>query len=377
MEDAFSGLGNGTKFDNKVLQTSHSTVGHLSTKLRLSDVLNAVSFSKSRQTFPCTSVEDATLFSEVTIEPEVGSTKLNIAIMTQLVKLHRDTDLGKRLPVYDGRKAFYTAGVLPFTSKEFTIQLAEEDEGLGIIREREFKVTIKFAARAGMHQLHELISGKQIDTSLEARKIIAIVLKQLACQRYVSVGRFFYSSNIKRPQLLGNGLQSWRGFYQSLKPTQMGLSLNIDMSATAFIEPLPVIEFVAQVLGKDVYSRPLSDADCVKVKKALRGVKFEVTHRGNMRRNFPVDEEKNMKSVIDYFQEVYGFTIRHSHLPCLLVGSARKVNYLPMEACKIVEGQRYSKRLNDKQITSLLKLSCQRPKEQEAEILQVGILNNW
>ncbi|KAI8570399.1 hypothetical protein RHMOL_Rhmol01G0031100 [Rhododendron molle] len=77
-----------------------------------------------------------------------------------------------------------------------------------------------------------------------------------------------------------------------------------------------------------------------------------------------------MKSVIDYFQEVYGFTIRHSHLPCLLMGSARKVNYLPMEACKIVEGQRYSKRLNDKQITSLLKFSCQRAKEQEAEILQ-------
>ncbi|KAF7142199.1 hypothetical protein RHSIM_Rhsim05G0037300 [Rhododendron simsii] len=180
-------------------------------------------------------------------------------------------------------------------------------------------------------------------------------------QWYVSVGRSF-----KKP--LGNGLQSCRGFYQSVK--QMGLSLNIDMSATAFIEPLPVIEFVAQVLGKDVYSRPLSDADRLKVEKALRGFKVEVTHRGNMRRNFPVDEEKNMKSVIDYFQEVYGFTTQHSHLPCLLVGSARKVNYLPMEACQIVEGQRYSKKLNDKQITSLLKLTCQRPKEQEAEILQ-------
>lgn len=71
---------------------------------------------------------------QVTIEPEVSSNKLNKAIMTQLVKLHRDTDLGKRLPVYDGREALYTAGVLPFTSKEFTISLAEEDEGLGIIR---------------------------------------------------------------------------------------------------------------------------------------------------------------------------------------------------------------------------------------------------
>lgn len=38
-----------------------------------------------------------------------------------------------------------------------------------------------------------------------------------------------------------------------------------DMSSTAFIEPLPVIEFVAQILGKDVLSRPLSDSDRVKV----------------------------------------------------------------------------------------------------------------
>lgn len=40
---------------------------------------------------------------------------------------------------------------------------------------------------------------------------------------------------------------------------------NADMSSTAFIEPLPVIEFVAQLLNRDVSARPLSDADRVKV----------------------------------------------------------------------------------------------------------------
>ena len=38
-----------------------------------------------------------------------------------------------------------------------------------------------------------------------------------------------------------------------------------DMACAAFIEALPVIEFVAQLLGKDVISRPLSDSDRVKV----------------------------------------------------------------------------------------------------------------
>lgn len=37
------------------------------------------------------------------------------------------------------------------------------------------------------------------------------------------------------------------------------------MSSTAFIEPLPVIDFVTQLLNRDVSSRALSDSDRVKV----------------------------------------------------------------------------------------------------------------
>lgn len=39
----------------------------------------------------------------------------------------------------------------------------------------------------------------------------------------------------------------------------------LDMSSTAFIEPLPVIEFVSQLLNRDIQGRPLSDSDRVKV----------------------------------------------------------------------------------------------------------------
>ncbi|KAI6694217.1 hypothetical protein NL676_021927 [Syzygium grande] len=142
----------------------------------------------------------------------------------------------------------------------------------------------------------------------------------------------------------------------------MGLSLNIDMASAAFIEPLPVIEFVAQLLDKDVLSRQLSDSDRIKIKKALRGPTRDLV--------FPVDDNLNMKSVVEYFQEMYGFTILHTHLPCLQVGNQKKANYLPLEACKIVEGQRYTKRLNEKQITTLLKVTCQRPRDRENDILR-------
>lgn len=39
-----------------------------------------------------------------------------------------------------------------------------------------------------------------------------------------------------------------------------------------------------------------------------------------------------------------------------------------------MEGQRYSKRLNERQITALLKVTCQRPVERERDIMQVSRL---
>ena len=127
---------------------------------------------------------------------------------------------------------------------------------------------------------------------------------------------------------------------------------------------------------------------------------FEVVSIESFSCSFPLDEQMNMKSVVEYFQEMYGYTIQYTHLPCLQVGNQKKVNYLPMEvssanyipqclllhlnllssenwrdsfcqACKILKGQRYTKGLNEKQITSLLKVSCQRPSDQEMDILQV------
>uniref|UniRef100_A0A7I4BGJ8 Argonaute family member n=1 Tax=Physcomitrium patens TaxID=3218 RepID=A0A7I4BGJ8_PHYPA len=322
---------------------------------------------------------------DVAINPELPSKGINRAVMEQLVKLYRESHLGTRLPAYDGRKSLYTAGPLPFQSREFEISLTDEEDGSNQLRRaRHFKVVIKFAARADLHHLGEFLAGRQADAPQEALQVLDIVLRELPTHRYSPVGRYFYSPDLGTRRPLGDGLESWRGFYQSIRPTQMGLSLNIDMSSTAFIEPKTVIEFVKDLLRKDL-NRSLTDADRIKIKKALRGVKVEVTHRGSMRRKyrisgltnqatselqFPVDDNGTMKSVTDYFRETYSYTIRHPALPCLQVGNTQRPNYLPMEVCKIVEGQRYSKRLNERQIAALLQVTCQRPRDRERDIMQ-------
>ncbi|KAG2614396.1 hypothetical protein PVAP13_4KG385603 [Panicum virgatum] len=330
---------------------------------------------------------------DVSITPDVTSRIRSRSVMEELVKLHKMSYLGGRLPAYDGRKSLYTAGPLPFTSKEFHITLLEEDDGSGVERrQKTYKVVIRFAARADLHRLEQFIAGRQAEAPQEALQVLDIVLRELPTAKYAPFGRSFFSPDLGRRRSLGEGIESWRGFYQSIRPTQMGLSLNIDMSATAFFEPLPVIDFVALLLNTDIHSRPLSDAERVKIKKALRGVKVEVTHRGNMRRKyriagltsqatreltFPVDQGGTVKSVIQYFQETYGFAIQHTYLPCLQVGNQQRPNYLPMEVCKIVAGQRYSKRLNQSQIRALLEETCQRPHDRERDIIQMVNHNSY
>lgn len=49
---------------------------------------------------------------------------------------------------------------------------------------------------------------------------------KFACSRFFKVGRSFFSDSLER-RPVGQGVESWRGFYQSIRPTQMGLSLNV------------------------------------------------------------------------------------------------------------------------------------------------------
>lgn len=120
--------------------------------------------------------------------PEVTSKKLNRVIISQLVRMYRESHLGNRLPAYDGRKSLYTAGPLPFESKEFVVKLVEENNGAvssaSTRREWQFKVAIKFASKANIHHLRQFLSGRQLDAPQETIQVLDIVLRESPSEKY-------------------------------------------------------------------------------------------------------------------------------------------------------------------------------------------------
>ncbi|PUZ37585.1 hypothetical protein GQ55_9G130900 [Panicum hallii var. hallii] len=325
---------------------------------------------------------------DVAITPESISRTRNRWIINELVNLHKEY-LGGRLPVYDGKKGLFTAGPLPFKAKEFVLMLTNpERKNLG---EKEYKVVIKDASKIDMYSLQQFLAGRQREMQQEIIQALDIALRECPSSRYTSISRSFFSSQEFGPGgPLGNGVECWRGYYQSLRPTQMGLSLNIDISATAFYKAQPIIDFAVEYLNVRDTSKRLSDQERIKLKKALKGVRVETTHRRDISIRYKItgltsaalndltfDQDGTRVSVVQYFRRQYNHSLKYTHWPCLQAGSASRLTYLPMEVCNIAKGQRYSSKLNEHQVRNILSLACQRPAEREERTLGVLTKNNY
>ncbi|KAF3323257.1 Protein argonaute 7 [Carex littledalei] len=186
---------------------------------------------------------------------------------------------------------------------------------------------------------------------------------------------------------IGGGVVGMRGFFQSLRPTQQGLSLNVDFSVMAFHESIGVIPYLQKkcsFLTDDFLRRKrvLSEEERKQVQSALKNVKIFVCHRETHQRFrvYSLTEEatEDLKfwdrsgkeyKLVDYFRDQYNHEIEFKNLPCLQI-SRSKPCYLPMELCTVCEGQKFLGKLSDEQTAQILKMGCQRPGERK------DIINN-
>uniref|UniRef100_A0A803M6A6 Uncharacterized protein n=1 Tax=Chenopodium quinoa TaxID=63459 RepID=A0A803M6A6_CHEQI len=325
---------------------------------------------------------------DVSITPEVTAKNFSREILNKLVKDHK-AFLGGRIPAYDGNKSIYTAGPLPFTTKEFIVEMQREKRGSSEMEIAKFQVAIKLAAKVGLYNLQEYLRGRTSEAPQDAIQVLDIVMRAAKpLNDYAVIGRSFFSVKLGTGPL-ADGVEYWRGYYQSIRPTQMGLSLNIGVpwhifsvygSARPFYESMMVHYFVQEYLKLRDLNRPLTDANRVKVKRALKGLTVELTHLSYKKRskvtgvssepaNQLMFSYENVKlSVSQYFKNKYGIQLQYPSLPCIQTGPASRPNYVPMEVCKIAHGQKYAKKLNERQVTALLKATCQRPELREESI---------
>ncbi|CAN8235956.1 unnamed protein product [Cochlearia groenlandica] len=215
-----------------------------------------------------------------------------------------------------------------------------------------------------------------------------VILRENPIEKCTSIGRSFYSSTMGGSKDIGGGALGVRGFFQSLRQTQQGLALNIDLSITAFHESIGVIAYLQKRLEflKDLprnKSRELSIEERREVEKALTNIRVFVCHRETVQKYrvyglteettdkiwFPDRDGKGLR-LMSYFKDHYSYEIQFKNLPCLQISRTRPC-YLPMELCMICEGQKFLGKLSDDQAAKIMKMGCQKPNERKASIDKV------
>uniref|UniRef100_A0ABD2Y417 Protein argonaute 7 n=1 Tax=Cinchona calisaya TaxID=153742 RepID=A0ABD2Y417_9GENT len=324
-------------------------------------------------------------------------------MIKQKLVVENSVELSGALPVYDGRRTLYSPVEFQNDRLEVFISLpipngkslSPVGEIVDSIEKKQplklFRVNIKLVSKFDGKELGSYLNKETDDWSplpQEYLHALDVVLRESPTEKCVTVGRSFYSSSMGGLKEIGGGAVALRGFFQSLRPTQQGLALNVDFSVTAFHESIGVIPYLQKRLDflhdlSQKKTRGLTSEERQEVERALKNVRVFVCHRETVQRyrvyslteeatenlSFP-DRDGKILKLVNYFKDHYNYDIQFRNFPCLQV-SRNKPCYLPMELCVICEGQKFLGKLSDDQTAKILKMGCQRPRDRKAIINEV------
>ncbi|KAL2473918.1 Protein argonaute 2 [Forsythia ovata] len=332
--------------------------------------------------------EESIFHYDVDIEPKNPHGKKRVS--KSLLRLIRDKWFSDNIDgfsilqtAYDGEKNIFSA--VPLPTGEFKVDLSDDED----FKSSSYNFTIKLVNGLKLSKLKDYLSGNLPYIPRDILQGMDLVMKDNPFRHRISVGRGFYSHEIRAGDDLHCGVAAYRGFQQSLKPTSQGLALCLDYSVLAFRKPLPVIEFLKEHVSgfKDV-----SDVTRLRqeVTRVLEGLKVRVSHRATKQiytiarltsRNAreisfslvgPEGKQTEQIRLVDYFKDKWGKDILFKDIPCLDLSKNNKPNDVPIEFCVLVEGQRYPKEYLGVQAGSnLRRKSLVRPEERKNTIYQM------
>jgi eukaryotic translation initiation factor 2C len=188
---------------------------------------------------------------------------------------------------------------------------------------------------------------------------------------------------------LGGGLEALRGYYSSVRPATGRLLLNLNVTRAVFYKPLRLLDLMSEFRGsneqREAFLRmvkvkvqyPKNDPkqpEMTKIKTivgfakdnppSVRGVK----RFGNANEvKFPYKEESAANApvrqitVAEYFRNVRGITLQRPDLAVLNCGTRADPQYVPVELCTVIPGQRYKRLLSGEGTAEMIKFAARAP----------------
>ncbi|KDQ50202.1 hypothetical protein JAAARDRAFT_63333 [Jaapia argillacea MUCL 33604] len=321
---------------------------------------------------------------DVAITPASGTTNRRLKRrIWQLAEETRDwADAGMRNAVAHDHSAKLIASKKLPQPLTIAVPYYDEDEAGPQPNGKTYTLTFNYVQELDTGNLLSYLEGQPQYRGYDVMPIISALNLILAAHPNRSVGggvmvgrnRYFFPSAAEPPVHLGGGLEAWKGFYSSVRPSFKQLMVNVNVCHTAFYTPgvlaVKMIEFERSTFG-------------ARMAVFVKGVRVKTTHLGYKKtvkslarqtpRQYSFDsEEYGRVTCEEYFKRKYRITLQYPELPLVDVGG-QKSNYLPPELCMILDNQPFRGKLTDEQTANMITAACKPPNVNGQSIVGRGL----
>ncbi|KAF7986866.1 hypothetical protein HWV62_12600 [Athelia sp. TMB] len=316
----------------------------------------------------------------IEIEPKTDVNRLKARIF-QLLEQSPECAPHIGYIAHDGSARLVSKQELP-QPLDITVPFYDEDETGPRPGGKVYTVSIIYSRTLESDDLTKFQEGKTELRDYDSLPLISalnLVLQTHASKTGVRVGknRYFFKSPNDPTYQLSMGVEAWKGFFASVRPTYKQLMVNVNVCMAAFYMPGNLADAISAFQRNSSGGMP---------KRFSAGLKVRVTHLGykkpvkricgkTARQQTFKHETYGEISVEQYFKKQYNTTLQYPNLPVVDISgkNSPRANYVPAELCEIEPGLPYRGKLDGDETAEMIKYAAQRPGVNADAIVNRGL----
>ncbi|KAF8699513.1 PAZ protein, partial [Rhizoctonia solani] len=322
---------------------------------------------------------------DISVEPEGGVKR----IMKQLLALmmsSSDFAPYAAFAAHDNANRLVSMKEIPVTgvAQVFSILITYSEEGDNSSDEnsKTYRISLRPTNVHDTENMTKYISGA--DAAFDPQPMLAafnILLSKYPSQHGVMVGhnKWFFPS-LHQSSDIGVGLEAYRGYFSSVRPSFQQLMVNVNVATTVFYKPGPLAKLFFDFgpagqhqLKVFVHKLRIEMRHTGRVmRKQIKGIRLDSNARTYL---FKCDEYNNEKiSVEAYYKRKYKITLRNPLLPLVdISGNKERPILVPPEICTILPNQPFRGKLPDEYGAAMIRVACQPPNVNATSIIGEGL----
>ncbi|KDQ16674.1 hypothetical protein BOTBODRAFT_30592 [Botryobasidium botryosum FD-172 SS1] len=299
--------------------------------------------------------------------------KRNLELIDELQK--RNAEIFHPRGIYDGKKnMFMTADI--GESRTFQLSFSTKPGA------KATTIVLKKAQEIDPSCLDGYLKGRSDVDEAQHNRVLTCIMAFNVAVRMVPIHKWPFNARSfftnKETKSIKGGLEIWRGYFQSVRPTFGRLLVNIDITAGLMYKPGPLIDLCMDFLqlrdNRALMAGTISDRARSSLQRFIKRIRVLATHRGDKARaasiaevlpmsaaNYTFSKDGRVISVANYIKETYRLSLKFPDMVCV---KFPKGDVLPLELLTVLPGQLVKNyKAQPDQVTEMLNFSKKRPDE--------------